>query len=130
VANGTQMYYNAAYEGLTQYKGNTVKVVPSLAKSWTITNGGTVYTFHLQPHVTFADGSPFNAAALKSNFDRIKHINLGYSYLIARVKTIDTPNDLTVRITLNAPYPPFLSALAFGYGVGMVSMEGVKKHQV
>src|SRR5579884_803100 len=57
VADGSMMYYNSAYEGLTQYKGNTTKVIGNLAKSWTISKNGLVYTFHLRPHVTFADGS-------------------------------------------------------------------------
>lgn len=130
VANGTMMYYDAAYEGLTQYQGNTTKVVPDLAKSWTISKNGLDYTFHLQPHVTFADGSPFNAAAVKYNIQRILHANQGYAYLLQHIKRMDILNNLTIRLTLRQAYPPFLSGLAFGYGVGMVSPTGARKHQV
>src|SRR5947208_2596312 len=30
-----------------------VQIVPDLASSWTISNDGKTYTFHLRPHVTF-----------------------------------------------------------------------------
>lgn len=129
VADGEMMYYNSAYEGLTQYKGATTQVIPNLAKSWTISKDGRIYTFHLRPHVTFADGSSFNAQAVKFNITRIKAINQGYAYLVGKVKRVDVINPLTVRITLTQRYTPFLSGLAFSYGTGMVSEAGVKAHE-
>ncbi len=129
-ANGSMEYYGTAYEGLTAYKGGSTKVGPLLARSWTISKDGQVYTFHLQSGVTFADGSPFNAQAVKFNIQRIQHINQGTDYLVSRVKRVDVLNNLTVRMTLSQPYSPFLSGLAYGYSVGMVSAAGVKAHQV
>jgi peptide/nickel transport system substrate-binding protein len=40
---------------------------PWLATSWTITDHGLTYTFHLRQDVKFTDGTPFNAAAVKAN---------------------------------------------------------------
>jgi peptide/nickel transport system substrate-binding protein len=129
-ADGSMMYFHSAYEGLTQYKGSSATVEPLLATSWSISKNGLDYTFHLRPHVQFADGSPFNAAAVKFNVQRVQHINQGYAYLLQHVKKVDVLNNLTVRMTLKQAYNPFLSALAFSYGVGMVSPKGVKDHQV
>ena len=57
-------------EGLVGLKSGTTIVVPKLAKSWTATNGGRVWTFKLRTGVRFHDGTPFNAKAVCANFDR------------------------------------------------------------
>lgn len=44
---------------------------PGLAKSWEIAPDGKSITLHLRKDVTFHDGSPFNAQAVKYNFDAI-----------------------------------------------------------
>ena len=61
----------AVYTRLTQYgskpgPNGTTQVdpghmVPYLAKSWNITNGGKVYTFHLRSGVKFPSGKPVDA---------------------------------------------------------------------
>ena len=66
------------YDGLVRYKDGTLEVEPALAKSWTISDDGTVYTFKLREGVTFHDGSPFNAEAVKFNFDRMLDENHPY----------------------------------------------------
>ena len=49
--------------------GKTFK--PWLATSWTISPNAEHYTFNLRKGVTFSDGTPFDAAAVKYNLDRI-----------------------------------------------------------
>ncbi len=44
---------------------------PWLAESWDVEDGGASYLFRLRTDVTFHDGTPFDAAAVKANFDRI-----------------------------------------------------------
>ena len=44
---------------------------PYLADAWTVSDDGTVYTFKLRDGVTFHDGTPFDAEAVKFNLDRI-----------------------------------------------------------
>ena len=44
---------------------------PGLATSWTINEYATEYVFELRDDVTFHDGTPFNAEAVKYTFDRI-----------------------------------------------------------
>ncbi|MEQ8292940.1 MAG: ABC transporter substrate-binding protein, partial [Roseovarius sp.] len=53
------------YEGLTRYKDGTLQPEPALATDWEISEDGTVYTFTLREGVTFHDGTPFNAEAVK-----------------------------------------------------------------
>ena len=45
-------------------------LVPALATSWDISDDGMQYTFKLREGVKFHDGTPFDAAAVKFNFDR------------------------------------------------------------
>src|SRR6185503_18169536 len=53
------------------YHGRDGKLVPWLAESWTAAADGRSVTFKLRRDVKFHDGTPFNAAAVKFNFDRI-----------------------------------------------------------
>ncbi|MFW5644077.1 MAG: ABC transporter substrate-binding protein, partial [Alkalispirochaeta sp.] len=59
------------YEGLVQFQDGSLTVEPALARSWEISDDGRVYTFHLREGVSFHDGTPFNAEAVKFNFDRM-----------------------------------------------------------
>ena len=53
------------------YRGPDGKLVPWLAESWTTARDGRSVTFKLRRDVKFHDGTPFNADAVKFNFDRI-----------------------------------------------------------
>src|SRR5688500_12013790 len=50
--------------------GSTNEIVGGLAETWEGEPEDTVYTFHLRSGITFHDGTPFNAEAVKANFDR------------------------------------------------------------
>ena len=52
-------------------------VHPGLAESWDVSDDGLVYTFQLRDDVTFHDGTPFNADAVKFTFDTIVDPELG-----------------------------------------------------
>ncbi|MEZ5778818.1 MAG: ABC transporter substrate-binding protein [Paracoccaceae bacterium] len=123
------------YEGLTRYKPGTLEVEPGLATDWTISEDGTEYTFTLRDGVTFHDGTPFNAEAVKFNFDRMLDENhpqhgtgpFPLSFFFSAVQETTVVDDLTVKFTLNAPYAPFLSNLAYPTGL-MVSPAAVEAH--
>ena len=53
------------------YRGPDGKLVPWLAESWTSSRDGRSVTFKLRRDVKFHYGTPFNADAVKFNFDRI-----------------------------------------------------------
>ena len=90
-------------------------IQPSLAESWSVSPDGLQYTFKLRQGVTFHDKTPFNAAAVKWNFDRLKDPEVRVpgraSYPIAQTDVVDAA---TVRVTLKRPYVPFISALSGG----------------
>ena len=58
-------------EGLVAFKPGTADVEPALAKSWEQSADGLTWTFKLQDGVKFHDGTPFDAAAVCYNLDRM-----------------------------------------------------------
>src|SRR5262245_39191965 len=96
------------------YSPEPGKSVPWLAKSWEISDDGLVYTFKLRDDVTFQDGTPFNAAAVKYTFDRMrdpasKSLQTGYLGPYDKTEAID---DHTVAIHLTAPFGPLMANLS------------------
>lgn len=102
------------------------KFGPGLAKSWDISSDGLTYTFHLQTGVTFQDGTPFNAAAVKFNFERYLQPNSARHSEIDAISSIDTPDDSTVVVHLKQPFSPLLGVLTDRAGM-MVSPTAVQK---
>ncbi len=123
------------YDGLVRYKSGTLEVEPALATSWDISEDGTVYTFKLREGVTFHDGTPFDAEAVKFNFERMLDEGHPYhdtgpfplSFFFSAVDTVEAPDAHTVVFTLKEPYAPFLSNLAYPTGL-IVSPAAVKEH--
>lgn len=123
------------YEGLVRYAPGTLEVEPALAESWEISEDGTVYTFRLRDGVTFHDGTPFDAAAVKFNFDRMLDEDHPYhdtgpfplSFFFGAIAETEVADELTVRFQLNEPYAPFLSNLAYPTGL-LVSPTAVETH--
>ena len=123
------------YEGLVRYKDGTLEVEPALAESWEISDDGKTYTFDLRDGVTFHDGTPLTAEAVKFNFDRMLKEDHPYhntgpfplSFFFSAIETVEAPDEGTVVFTLNAPYAPFLSNLAYPTGL-IVSPEAVMAH--
>ena len=53
---------------------------PGLATEWSANEDGTVWTLTLREGVTFQDGTPFNAEAVKFNFDRWNNPDFEYGF--------------------------------------------------
>lgn len=104
------VHYNV-FETLTKI-GPDGRATPLLAQSWEVSPDQKTYRFKLRPGVSFQNGEPFNAAAVKFSFERAageKSSNKD-KRLFAAMASIATPDPLTVVITLKALEPelPFL----------------------
>jgi ABC-type transport system substrate-binding protein len=102
-------------------KGN---IVPLLAKSWEKSDDGKTWTFQLQEGVKFTDGTPFNAEAVKINFERVTNKNdklAKFPLLGPYLDSITTNGDYEVVFHLNNPVGAFLNILAFPNGNGIIS---------
>jgi peptide/nickel transport system substrate-binding protein len=99
------------YEGLTRLDSDS-KVQPLLAKSWTVSDDGLRYEFKLRPDVTWHDGKKFTSEDVKFTIEKFFPLSAQLSAFSKTLKTIDTPDELTVVVTLGAPFSPLLAALS------------------
>lgn len=88
---------------------------PALATEWSISEDGTEYTFKLREGVTFHDGTPFNAEAVKFTFDRIVAPETNSQTAISLIgpyENAEVVSDNEIKITLSAPFAPFLDGVS------------------
>lgn len=89
------------YSTLLKYEQNNFPhIVGDVAKSWSVSPDGLVYTFKLYPNVKFHDGSVLTSADVKASYERIVFpppgiISARFT-LFSKVAKIETPDPLTV----------------------------------
>jgi peptide/nickel transport system substrate-binding protein len=113
----TQYGTEAGPTGTTQVDPG--KIIPYLAKSWTLSKDGLTYTFSLQKAV-FPNGDPQNASAVKYSVERAIEMGGCGAYFVtdgisspaSLIKSIQAVNASTVVIVLSQPDPNFLQDLA------------------
>ncbi|UNK19496.1 ABC transporter substrate-binding protein [Paenibacillus sp. N3/727] len=113
---------------VVQLPDHTIK--PWLATEWEISEDGLSYTFKLREDVKFQDGTPFNAEAVKFNFDRIldpatKASNA--AALLQPYQSSEVINEYTVKLNLSTPSRAFLGNLSQAL-LGIVSPTAAKKY--
>ncbi len=100
-------------DSLTDQNPKTGALVPWLATSWTVNKAATQFTFKLRKGVTFSDGEPFNAEAVKTAFDATYGLGalspLAASYLAGYLGT-SVVNPYEVQVVFDQPDAQFLQA--------------------
>jgi peptide/nickel transport system substrate-binding protein len=93
---------------------------PWLAESWTVSEDQKEITFKLRTGIKFTDGTDFNAAAAKAQFDAVmdkKNVS-PLLPLLGSLQSVEAPDATTLRFTFAKPFAPFLSNIAqasFGF---------------
>ncbi|MBP2228376.1 nickel transport system substrate-binding protein [Azospirillum agricola] len=109
-----QMFAQAmVYEPLVRYRDGGA-IEPWLATAWTVSPDGRTYDFTLREGVTFSDGTPFDAAAVKANFDAVLADRARHDWLelVAQIRSVEALDARKLRLTLKDPYYPTLLELA------------------
>ena len=102
---------------------------PGLATEWEVNEDATEYTFTLREDVTFHDGTPFNADAVKFTFDRIVdpelNSQMAFSFIgpYAESEVID---EYTIVVRFESPNAAFLDGLSHPQ-LGPVSPTAVEE---
>ncbi|MCC6313047.1 MAG: ABC transporter substrate-binding protein [Thermomicrobiales bacterium] len=122
------LLWRASYETLAKYKGDTLEIAPHLAERIDVSEDGLTYTFKMRPNVTFTDGEPLNAAAAKFSIERQIGVKQGIAYALEPVASMDTPDPMTLVITLSSFADGFLSVFSSLYSPYIISPKAIKDH--
>ncbi|MBW6457164.1 MAG: hypothetical protein K0A98_14885, partial [Trueperaceae bacterium] len=121
------------FEGLVRFADGSTDLEPGLAERWDVSEDGLTYTFFLRPGVTFHDGTPVNAEAVRFSFERQLDPEHPYhdtgtfpyaEFTLGDIAAIGVIDDLTVQLTLRQNFAPFLSNLAM-HAAALVSPTAV-----
>ncbi|MCC6313692.1 MAG: ABC transporter substrate-binding protein [Thermomicrobiales bacterium] len=122
------------YEQLIALKGTATDEYEGLiAESWAPNDDKSAWTFTIRPGVTFQDGSPCDAEAVRLSFERFLTLGLGPVDVIGRFVTdigqITAPDASTVVFDLGSPQPIFEAAIASQYGPMVVNAKLAREHE-
>lgn len=103
------MIGNALYGTLLTNDADTTEIRPSMAESLETADGGATFTLTLREGLTFSDGSPLDAEAVKANWDRHKDPAVASQSLgeASQVAATEVTGPTTLSITLTAPNASF-----------------------
>jgi peptide/nickel transport system substrate-binding protein len=134
------------FDGLLDFAPESTDVIPALATELPEPeDGGRSYTFKLREGVKFHDGAPFDAEAVKFNFDRWRDSKNPYhkggggqsenfAYYVGQfggvdddsvITGVEAVDEYTVRFTLKQPQGPFLKNIAMS-PFGIASPKAIK----
>ena len=105
------------FNGLVKYDKD-IQLVGDLAKSWEVTRGGLVITFHLHPGVRWHDGVPFTADDVVFTYQKLRDpkVHTPYSSDFDDVESVVAQGPLAVRVTYRKAFAPGLAS----WGIGIV----------
>lgn len=115
-------------EGLIGFDKD-MKMIPVLATDWQASADAKEFTFHLRQGIKFQDGTPFNAAAVKVNVDRLADpkSTLKRHSLFNLVAHTDVVDDYTVKVVLSQPFGAMLNNFAHPAAM-MISPKAIQDY--
>ncbi len=107
--NSSLIFLTTAYESLIYYdeEGN---IIPKLATEWETNSEEPSITWTLRQGVQFADGTDFNAEAVKRNIEEYQKVKRNET---SNVKSVEVIDDYTVKMYLNEWNTSTLEAVGF-----------------
>ena len=118
-------YLYTLFESILRFDPKTLEPAPGLAEKWEfIGKDKTVFQFKLRPNLTFQDGTPVDAEAVRASLLHFK--NDGRVRDLDIVKYVDIVDPLTIALTLTQPYSPITAILADRAGM-IISPTAFKK---
>jgi oligopeptide transport system substrate-binding protein len=116
------------FDGLVEYDPETAELIPAVAASWEVLDGGRRLTFRLRERVTFHDGTPVTADSFVTAWNRLADplATKPFAFLleavegfqkfqeeltVTRLAGVSAPSPRTLDVRLNRPWPDFVSVL-------------------
>src|SRR6266567_7938145 len=96
------------------------ELIPELAETWEVSDGGQTLTFHLHQGVKWHDGAPFSSADVQYTIERIMHPPKGMvsprgPVFAALIERVEAPDPTTVVIHAKGPSGLLLPLFANGW---------------
>lgn len=107
---------NLLFDGLTRYDRDG-RLLPALAKSWSVSEDGRTIQFILQDDIVWQDGEPVTTADVAYTYGLMQADDFPGSPALKTLWqsiTITPIDDTTIEFTLQEPYAPFLDATTRG----------------
>ena len=104
---------NNTYDGLVELDPATSAMIPGLSDSWTASEDGLTFTFHIKEGITFSSGNPLRAEDAAFSLQRAVKINKTPAFILNQfgwtaenVDTMVTADGENVIIKVDKPYAP------------------------
>lgn len=131
---------NQLFNGLVEMN-DSLKVIPSIAKNWSISEDGKTYTFNLYTNIYFhnheyfenGEGRKVTANDFVYTFNRLLDPKVSSATTLltyvdnTKQKAFEASNDSTFVIHLTKPFTPFLRILTMKY-FSVVPQEIIEKY--
>ncbi|WP_017584903.1 ABC transporter substrate-binding protein [Nocardiopsis ganjiahuensis] len=109
-------YFQAVYDTLVKREPDG-GYTPMLATEWTYDESLTELTLTLRDDVTFDDGTPFDAEAVKANLERFRDGGGGQAQTLALLEEVEAVDGTTAVLHLAQPNPAMLYYLSDAAGL-------------
>jgi peptide/nickel transport system substrate-binding protein len=95
------------YETLLYYvpNGAGYHLAPGLATDWSVSEDQLTWAFEIRKGISFHDGAPLNAMAVKASIDRTRSLGLGAAFIWEAVKEIEVTAEFSVVFHLSHEAP-------------------------
>lgn len=108
------------FDRLVRFEPGTLRIGPSLARSWAVSDDGLTYTFRLREGVRFHDGTPLDAEAVSFSLKRMLDPDHPFhdtspfplAFFYDPIHAVRVVDPLTIEIVLSEPFAPLLAYLA------------------
>ncbi len=131
-STGARMIGRHVLDCLTYVAPATGEVQPWLATSWEVSADATTFTMELREDVMFHDGTPFNADAVKANFEYTMNPDIPHGFRYGAIggdafESANAVDAFTVELIYNAPVGTLLPSLSDG-GAGIDSPTALEQY--
>lgn len=115
---------NSVLDRLTYFDAESGKLVPWIASKFSGNEDNTEFTFDIRPDVTFSDGTPLDAQAVKANLDvlgkGLEKAQIQPNVDFSAYKSTEIVDEDTVKVELKSADANFLRATS-SVAAGLVS---------
>lgn len=102
-----------------------VQPEPLLVDSWESSEDARNWTLRIKQGITFHDGTPLDADAVKYNLER--HLTGSHAFMLGPLQKVETPDEFTVSLEFAEPFPLLITYLANCW-LGLISPSAAMQY--